>query len=113
MNTFIEFDPLKAKQTIDNEVAINAVKREIRNILDSYVGWFDPFCELIQNSLDSLDERLQLREKDYEPRIGITIDIQNNSILVSDNGTGLSREKYEQFLKEIAPYSIYADFILQ
>jgi hypothetical protein len=67
MNSFAEFDPLKAKQTIDTEVAINAVKREIRNILDSYVGWYDPFCELIQNALDSLDERISDDDSTYTP----------------------------------------------
>lgn len=98
MDTFIEFDPLKAKQTIDNEVAINAVKREIRNILDSYVGWYDPFCELIQNALDSLEERLAAEGEAFLPLLRIIIDLKENAVTVTDNGTGLSKDKYEQFL---------------
>jgi len=98
MDTFVEFDPLKAKYTIDNEVAINAVKREIRNILDSYVGWYDPFCELIQNSLDSLEERIITEGSTFSPHLRIIVDLKENSVTVSDNGTGLSKDKYEQFL---------------
>jgi hypothetical protein len=98
LDAFIEFDPLKAKQTIDNEVAINAVKREIRNILDSYVGWYDPFCELIQNALDSIDERMAVDGDSFSPEIRVLVNLQENSVVVSDNGTGLSKEKYEQFL---------------
>ena len=33
-----EIDPLLAKQSLTDEVAQNAIKREITNILDSYVG---------------------------------------------------------------------------
>lgn len=98
MDIIEEFDPLKAKQALDNEVAINAVKREIRNILDSYVGWFDPFCELIQNALDSLEERIKETTDDYVAKIRVIIDTYYNCVTVSDNGTGLTKEKYKQFL---------------
>lgn len=94
---FPGFDPLSAKQSINNEVAINALKREIQNILDSYVGWYDPFCELIQNALDSLEERARGDER-YIPQLFITIDLKENLLIVTDNGTGLTRDKFEQFL---------------
>jgi hypothetical protein len=61
MKKFRDFDPLAAKQSLQTEVAINAMKRELKNILDSYVGWFDPFAELIQNALDSVEQRSNLR----------------------------------------------------
>ncbi len=67
--------------------------------MDSYVGWYDPFCELIQNALDSIDERISLNnEPTYIPLVRVIINIQDNSVIVSDNGTGLTKEKYEQFL---------------
>ncbi len=48
--SFIAFDPLQAKGKLDNSLAAQrAVRREIENILSSYVGWYDPFCELVQN----------------------------------------------------------------
>lgn len=96
--TFPEFDPLKAKQATDSEVAIKALKRELTNILDSYVGWYDPFAELIQNALDSIDEKAAVAGPEYSPLIRIIVNIQDNSVIVTDNGTGLTKEKYEQFL---------------
>jgi hypothetical protein len=96
-SSFSDFDPLAAKQA-STEVAIYALKREIGNILDSYMGWYDPFCELIQNALDAIDERVTEGEEGYEPQLWITVDIKENTLIVTDNGTGLSKEKYQQFM---------------
>ncbi|HGM6996145.1 ATP-binding protein [Serratia marcescens] len=101
MNSFSPFDPLRAKHIADTEVASHALKREISNILSSYVGWYDPFCELIQNSLDSIDEKSnqeKILNAGYQPEISIIVDISKNSLTVSDNGIGLSEEKFTQFL---------------
>lgn len=98
MKQFDAFDPLKAKSIADTDVAALAQKREIKNILSSYVGWYDPFCELIQNSLDSLELRLEKDENEFEPTIWITVDIQDNSLLVTDNGVGLNEDEFRQFL---------------
>ncbi|MBK8611859.1 MAG: ATP-binding protein [Chitinophagaceae bacterium] len=97
MNNFKPFDPLKAKSLADTEVAALAQKREIKNILGSYVGWYDPFCELIQNALDSIEERAA-NEDNYEPTIWIGINIKNNSLSVTDNGIGLDEDKFQKFL---------------
>src|SRR6476660_7433979 len=88
-------DPLEAKSAQGTAAAQAAIKREIENILSSYVGWFDPFSELIQNALDSTDERAEFERPDYKPQIRIIIDVKDNALTVSDNGTGLSKEKYE------------------
>ena len=98
MNSFHPFDPLRAKATADTEVAALAQKREIKNILGSYVGWYDPFSELIQNSLDAIEERAKTAGKNYEPTVWIEIDIENNSLRVTDNGVGLIEDKFTQFL---------------
>ena len=101
--TFSPFDPLEFKSTNVNDAALGAMKREITNILSSYVGWYDPFCELIQNALDSLDARRQLEEsagegENYEPIVHVTIDMDSNALTVSDNGIGLDKDKFQQFL---------------
>lgn len=96
--TFAPFDPLAAKQAVDTEVAANAIKREIKNILNSYVGWFDPFCELIQNALDAVEAKKEKAGKDYTPKIWITVNIQDNSLIVTDNGIGLTEIQFRQFL---------------
>lgn len=103
VNQFSSFDPLTVKQAVNTEVAANAIKREIKNILNSYVGWFDPFCELIQNSLDAVEakaERMGQHEasKKFEPEIWITINIKENSLIVTDNGIGLTEKQFNQFL---------------
>ena len=96
---FNEFDPLAAKTDFRTEAAIIAIKREIQNILDCYVGWYDPFCELIQNALDSVEQQTTEVSNDaYIPCVKVIINLKENTLTVSDNGTGLSKEKYEQFL---------------
>jgi hypothetical protein len=101
--TFTPFDPLESKTTNISDAALGALKREIRNILSSYVGWYDPFCELIQNALDAVEARA-LQEasagtsESYQPKIDVLIDLDANSLTVSDNGIGLDKEKFEQFL---------------
>ncbi|MBK8885341.1 MAG: ATP-binding protein [Saprospiraceae bacterium] len=70
----------------------------MKNILGSYVGWYDPFCELIQNSLDSVEERAKSENADYEPTLWININIQENTLTVTDNGIGLDENKFTKFL---------------
>ncbi|CAM3557002.1 ATP-binding protein [Paenibacillus lupini] len=98
MNKFEPFDPLEAKHIVSSDVATRSVKREILNILASYVGWFDPFAETIQNALDSIEERAESEDSSYIPSIFITIDIQNQMLFVTDNGVGLDEQKYKSFL---------------
>ena len=101
--SFTPFDPLEYKNTKVNDAAFGALKREISNILSSYVGWYDPFCELIQNALDAVEARQGAEAAAgtgaaYQPQISIKIDVDDNSLSVSDNGIGLDKEKFEQFL---------------
>lgn len=92
------FDPLKAKYDGTEEVVIKSLKREIQNILSSYVGWFDPFCELIQNALDSVEERTKLKENNYIPSVTVLIDLLHNRLAVTDNGIGFEEQQYIKFL---------------
>ncbi len=97
MSSFEPFDPLSAKQQADTEVAAIALKKEIQNILSSYVGWYDPFSELIQNSLDSIDEKKSYSGEEFIPTISILINIKKNYLCVSDNGTGLDEKNSSSF----------------
>lgn len=96
MGKLTSFDPLLTKYGGSEEAVISSVKREIRNILNSYVGWYDPFCELIQNSLDAIDKRKEKEEFDGE--IHITINLMKNTISVTDNGIGFKESEYMKFL---------------
>lgn len=97
MKAHFSIDPLSAKQAVTDEVAQNALKREISNILDSYVGWFDPFSELIQNALDAIDEKRR-DEPEHIGKIRIKIDLKINRLTVTDNGIGLNEDKFRKFL---------------
>lgn len=98
--TFIHFDPLKVpdKETVEESLLRDRQKRNIYSILHSYVGWYDPFSELIQNALDSVDKRSALAEAKYQKRISIKVNAQDNSVTVSDNGVGLDEAAFQQFL---------------
>lgn len=93
------WDPLDIHGSATSEIVAAARKREIRNILKSYVGFFDPFCELIQNALDAVDLRARAEaDSDYQRRIWITIDLQRNALSVTDNGIGFSEGQFRTFL---------------
>lgn len=101
--SFSPFDPLEFKNTKINDAALGALRREIDNILSSYVGWYDPFCELIQNALDAVEARIAIEkasgtENSYTPKIDVFIDQDDNALTVTDNGIGLDQDKFEQFL---------------
>lgn len=95
-NGFASFDPLSVKYNGNEEVVIQSLKREISNILNSYVGWYDPFCEMIQNSLDAIDKRKA--GENFEAQIHILINLKDNMISVTDNGIGFKEAEYLKFL---------------
>lgn len=105
---FSNFDPLKISNStsFDEGAIVRRQKRNIHSILHSYVGWYDPFAELIQNALDSVDKKARQTEKNYEKRVRVLIDLKNNSITVSDNGTGLDETTFHRFL---APNESFKD----
>ncbi|WP_086478213.1 ATP-binding protein [Arenibacter amylolyticus] len=93
----LEFDPLNSSEGFDSEIINAAKKREIRNILKSYVGIFDSFSELIQNSLDSVDRRKKVDSR-IEKKIWLNIDLSENSFTIIDNGIGFQKKEFEAFL---------------
>lgn len=95
-NGFTSFDPLSVKNNGNEEVVVQSLKREIINILNSYVGWYDPFCEMIQNSLDAIDKRKD--SEDFIPQIHILINLKENMVSVTDTGFGFKEAEYLKFL---------------
>ncbi|MCK4625245.1 MAG: ATP-binding protein [Phycisphaerae bacterium] len=93
------FDPLESATQSSDEVVSSARKREIKNILKSYVGFYDPFSELIQNAMDAVDERKRrLQEDNYDRHVWIEVNFQANSFSVTDNGIGFSEPQFKTFL---------------
>jgi len=58
--------------------------------------------ELIQNAHDScVRRRVETKEASYKPRIDVTIDEENNTVTIQDNGSGLTREDVRTYLSTI------------
>lgn len=89
------WDPLAAE--VSSELVIATMKRQIKNILKSYTGWFDPLSELIQNALDAVDHRSK-KDKNFIPSLWIKVDLKDNTICVTDNGIGFSEDQFKSFL---------------
>ncbi len=92
------WDPL-ARVDEDPAVYAAAQKREIKNILKSYTGYFDLFAEMIQNALDAVEKRKEDEEEGYYPQISIHINIQQGEVTVVDNGCAMVLAQFRQFLK--------------
>lgn len=98
MNDTLEFDPLAEILEAPDEAISAAKKREIKNILKSYVGLHDSFCELIQNAMDSVEKREATENSDYKKKISINVNLKENSFSVVDNGTGFSQNEFKSFI---------------
>ena len=91
-----DIDPLEDSLELSDSHKIDSKRREIKNIIKSYVGMFDVFSETIQNSLDSI-ERMQ-KECSEPGEIFIEIDLDRNTFTITDNGTGFSELELKKFL---------------
>lgn len=92
------WDPLVSGTDADGEIVAAAQKRQIRNILKSYVGMYDPFSELLQNAMDAVDRRKELNEPGYERRLWVEVNLPENSFTVTDNGVGFKEREFKSFL---------------
>ena len=101
MNTE-NWDPLEGN-LLTSELANTIIKRQIKNILKSYTGWFDPFSELIQNALDALDAR-KAETGQFTPKLWIQIDLEENMLSVTDNGIGFTPDQFRSFLAPNVSY---------
>ena len=101
------FDPLDENLTpesAERPFFQDATRRVIQNILRSYTGYFDVFSELLQNSLDAIDEKRSAAKKPYAPRLNILIDILNNKIRVVDNGIGMTLNQFKYCFRPSVSY---------
>lgn len=97
LGTLSSWDPLEEAGDTDKELLSAAKKREIKNILKSYVSNYDPFSELLQNAMDAVERRLQ-SGTGFDPKIWVRVDLQENSLEVVDNGCGFEAEEFRTFL---------------
>ncbi|WP_156369493.1 ATP-binding protein [Duganella sp. Leaf126] len=76
-----------------NHIYETAIKGNVLNILKSYTGFFDILCEPIQNALDACEKQWRL-DSTYVPKIRIEISIQEQTVEVLDNGTGMTATQF-------------------
>jgi hypothetical protein len=67
----------------------NLRRRHIEGILESYNGNYDVVGELLQNSVDAVEDAFLLGLK-APFAIEVTIDLKDNSVSVLDTGVGMS-----------------------
>lgn len=70
----------------------------------SYVGHYDPFCELLQNAMDATDRMAHITGNEYTKKLKIYIDLFENSVYVADNGIGFDKEQFRAFLSPNVSY---------
>lgn len=92
------WDPLISSKDADAEIVSAAQKREIKNILKSYVGMYDSFSELTQNAMDAVDRRALNEDESYKRKLWLTINLSDNSFSITDNGVGFNEKEFESFL---------------
>lgn len=99
MSASTSWDPLITSKEVDTEIISAAQKRQIGNILKSYVGMFDSFSELIQNSMDAVERRKdELAEGNYQPTLWLTVNLKDNFFSITDNGIGFKEQEFRSFL---------------
>lgn len=93
------WDPLETSKDAGTEIINAGQKRQISNILKSYVGNYDSFSELIQNAMDAVEKRKrELDEPNYQPKLWLTVDLKENSFSIVDNGIGFKEQEFKSFL---------------
>ena len=107
------FDPLAAYDgTASTSIAAvleEASKRIVHNILKSYTGYFDLFSEVLQNSLDAVQLRLQREGSSYQPKIWVRIEIPSGIVRIVDNGVGMSEREFKYCLRPSVSFKKQAD----
>ena len=102
MNALGPIDPLRLEDSEYSEILLEAKKREISNIIKSYVSSYDVFSEAIQNALDSIDRKRAMykaeHDKDFSGEIDIYLNLDKDEFSVKDNGTGFDEHEFKAFV---------------
>jgi hypothetical protein len=106
------FDPLATSDTNApsmTSVLEDASKRIVFNILKSYTGYYDIFSEMLQNSLDAVQQRQERDGSKFQPRIWVTLDIPSGLVRVVDNGIGMNDREFKYCLRPSVSFKKQAD----
>ncbi len=99
---FIRFEPKNSLMGKDDKVSNFILKTQIQGILESYNGKYDILNELVQNAVDAIEDAFSGQKNLTElPEIEVYINLQSNTVRVSDNGVGINRDDAKSL---IAPH---------
>lgn len=93
-------DPLK---NIGTDYSIH--RRTINGILASYNSNYDILSEILQNSVDAVEDALH-SEPDTQQSITVTVNLKDNQLSVLDTGVGMSPE---ECVSAFAPHVSFKD----
>lgn len=95
-------DPLNLQEGEYGAILLQSKKRQVNNIIKSYVSSYDVFSEAIQNALDSIDRKRAILGKrgvaKFLGEVFIHIDLDKDEIVISDNGTGFDELEFKAFV---------------
>ena len=95
------FQPLSDDTTMSEA----AWKSTIFGILESYNSSYDSVMEMAQNGMDAID--ILLRDETItEGRLHITIDFEDNTIQMIDNGVGMELEMLSSFFRPNVSFKV-------
>ena len=86
------------ESTMDEAASYMLIHSCIDNILNSYTDFSDSFAEIIQNSFDSLLEKIKL-EEEFTPRIYIKLEEESKKLEIRDNGIGISSSDFKSIFR--------------
>src|ERR1022692_3141676 len=85
----------KYKLLTDPEATLH---RNVSSLISAYNSPWDPLTELIQNSVDGINERARNEKPGWRGAIRIVIDSTKNRITVEDNGAGVADGKHHSMI---------------
>ena len=102
---------------MDQKGMLSIESRNVFNILKKwlYTEQDIVFRELISNACDAVKKLSKIKEKEsasseYKGKISVSLDINKNCLIISDNGIGMTEEEVQKYINQIA-FSGATDFI--
>ncbi|SFG72616.1 Histidine kinase-, DNA gyrase B-, and HSP90-like ATPase [Priestia megaterium] len=117
MNSITEsFNPLMfdTNNSLTEKYNAEIMRNNILEIIGSYHHQFDHPYECIQNAVDGCEKLFYSTKKmglsiDYVPKVQIIVNLLENSLIVIDNGFGMSKEILQKYF--FTPYATIKSII--
>ena len=81
------------------QIQLIALAGRIESIVSSYDDAFDQLPEMLQNSLDAIEQKYGVETeagREFTPKISVFFNVEDRSIAVLDNGVGVPEEHFHR-----------------